>query len=55
MAIMDRTTTILVYADDRDWLQERQRKLSFERKKTIPMCDLVREFIEAVQRLEAGA
>jgi hypothetical protein len=52
---MDRTTTILVYADDRDWLQEKQRELSFKRKKTIPMCDLVRELVVALKRSEEGA
>ena len=35
MGVMDRTTTILVYASDRDWLQEKQRELSFKQGKTI--------------------
>jgi hypothetical protein len=53
---MDRTTTtIAVYLADRDWLQERQRKVSFEREKTVPMCDLMRELIVSIQRAEAGA
>lgn len=47
---MDRTTSIQVYASDRDWLQERQREVSFTRGKTIPMCDMVREMIVAVKR-----
>jgi hypothetical protein len=52
---MDRTTTILVYAADRDWLQEKQRELSFKRGRTIPMCDLVRELVESLKNPEAGA
>jgi|HubBroStandDraft_1064217.scaffolds.fasta_scaffold10549_4 hypothetical protein len=52
---MERTTTILVYAADRDWLQEKQREISFKRQKTIPMCDLIRELVDALKRAEEGA
>jgi hypothetical protein len=52
---MDRTTTIAVYLEDHRWLQKRQREISFEREKTVPMCDLIRELIASIQRAEAGA
>jgi hypothetical protein len=51
---MDRTTSIAVYAADRDWLQARQRKLSFDREKTVTMPDLIREFAAYVQAVESG-
>jgi|HubBroStandDraft_2_1064218.scaffolds.fasta_scaffold02398_14 hypothetical protein len=49
------TTTILVYSGDHAWLRERQRKVSFERNRTVPMCDLMRELVEYVRGKEAAA
>jgi hypothetical protein len=49
------TTTILVYSGDHAWLRERQRKVSFERNRTVPMCDLMRELVEYVRGEEAAA
>jgi hypothetical protein len=51
----ERVTSVSVYKDDRDWLQERQRKVSFERNRHVPMCDLVRELVKYVKDAEAGA
>jgi hypothetical protein len=51
----ERVTTIAAYESDLRWLRERQRKVSFERNKTVPMCDMVRELIQYIQQQEAGA
>lgn len=43
-------TTIRVYSADRDWLQQRQRRMSLETPRTPTMADVVRElrlFVEA--------
>jgi hypothetical protein len=52
---MDRTTTIAVYAADRDWLQAKQRELSFQREKTVPMPDLVRELVASIRETGTDA
>jgi hypothetical protein len=49
----ERVTSVAIYTSDRDWLQERQRKVSFDRGRHIPMCDLMREFVQAIQAGEA--
>ena len=51
----ENTTTIKVYLPERDWLLARQRKVSFDREKTVTMADLIREFVAAIERMEAGA
>lgn len=38
-------TTIQVYEEDRNWLQERQRAVSFQRNEHVPMFDLIHELI----------
>jgi hypothetical protein len=52
---MDRTTTIAVYAADRDWLQAKQRELSFAREKTVTMPELIQMLIVSIRSAEAGA
>jgi hypothetical protein len=49
------TTTIKIYGRERDWLLARQRKVSFDRNETVTMADLIREFVQAIERVEAGA
>jgi hypothetical protein len=53
---MDRTTSIAVYVADRDWLQAKQRELSFAREKTVTMPELIRMLIISIQQAgEVGA
>lgn len=51
---MEADTTIRVYLSDRDWLQARQRKISFARNKALTMADLMRELLDHVRAQEAG-
>lgn len=55
MTDYERVTSVSVYRDDRDWLQERQRKVSFERNRHVPMCDLMRDLVKYIKDAEAGA
>jgi hypothetical protein len=50
-----RTVTIWVYEEDRAWLQERQREVGFRRGETVPMCDIIRELVQALRQPEGEA
>jgi hypothetical protein len=48
-------TTIKIYVSDRDWLTSRQRQASADQNKWIPMCDILRALITAIQAEGQGA
>jgi hypothetical protein len=47
--------TISIYAEDRDWLQQRQREINFKRGSWITMHELVHELIMAIRLSESEA
>ena len=47
--------TVSAYARDRDWLNQRQREISADRKARVTMADLVHELIVAIINAEEGA
>lgn len=47
--------TISIYAEDRDWLQQRQREINFKRGSWITMHELVHELIMAIRLAESEA
>jgi hypothetical protein len=51
----ERVTTVKVYESDRDWLVSRQRRASADQNKQIPMCDILRALITAIQAEGQGA
>jgi hypothetical protein len=55
MEVTGSRVTLNVWAADRDWLQQRQRAISADRKSWITMAEMVHELIMAIVHAEEGA
>jgi hypothetical protein len=46
---------VSIYPDDLAWLKRKQLEMSATQGKILPMCDVLRALIEAVQHAAEGA